>query len=234
MKKTLGQKIKYFRELAGMSQAKLAKACGWVSQSRIGNYETDKREPSLADLDLIAKALSITRSVLLNDVDFIPPKSDKATVVGHISAWDDSTPLEDDEVELPLIKEIELSAGNGSIPIHEYKTKAKLRFGKSTLSKQGVNYQKSICVVVSGNSMEPFIPDGATVGIDTSNTDIVDGKIYAIAIDGDLVRLKILYKLSGSKVRLRSFNRDEYEDEDYSLEEIRVIGKMFWSSVLWN
>jgi SOS-response transcriptional repressor LexA len=63
--KTLGSRIAHFRKIAGISQADLAKACGWKSQSRIGNYERDTREPTLADLALIAKALRIDQAEIM-------------------------------------------------------------------------------------------------------------------------------------------------------------------------
>lgn len=54
---TLGERIRTARQAAGFtSQLALAQACGWDSASRIGNYEQDTREPSLADLRLIAEA----------------------------------------------------------------------------------------------------------------------------------------------------------------------------------
>lgn len=53
----LGYKIRSARELLGMSQMALALACGWQSQSRIGNYEMGLREPSFNDLNKIALAL---------------------------------------------------------------------------------------------------------------------------------------------------------------------------------
>ena len=53
--KTLGSRIAHYREKAGLSQAALAKACGWKSQSRIGNYEKDAREPNLDDIAKIAQ-----------------------------------------------------------------------------------------------------------------------------------------------------------------------------------
>lgn len=62
---TLGSRIAHFRKLKGISQAGLAKACGWGSQSRIGNYEKDTREPSLDDLELMAKALGISVADLI-------------------------------------------------------------------------------------------------------------------------------------------------------------------------
>jgi transcriptional regulator with XRE-family HTH domain len=59
MNESLGQRIKRLRKAAGMSQAALADACGWKSQSRVGNYESGTREPNFADLQLIAKSLGI-------------------------------------------------------------------------------------------------------------------------------------------------------------------------------
>jgi len=63
--KTLASRIAHYRSLAGMSQAALAKACGWKSQSRVGNYESGTREPSLDDIAQMAKALGIDQSDLL-------------------------------------------------------------------------------------------------------------------------------------------------------------------------
>lgn len=57
---TLGSRIAHFRRLTGLSQGQLASLCGWKSQSRVGNYEKDLREPTLADLELIASALRVS------------------------------------------------------------------------------------------------------------------------------------------------------------------------------
>ena len=63
--KTLGSRIAHYREIAGLSQAALAKACGWKSQSRIGNYEKDAREPNLEDIAKIAHELKVDPAALL-------------------------------------------------------------------------------------------------------------------------------------------------------------------------
>ncbi|MFE1816926.1 LexA family protein [Metapseudomonas otitidis] len=62
---TLGQRIAELRKKNGMSQRALAAACGWGSQSRVGNYETDSREPSLDDIERMAKALGVTSAQLI-------------------------------------------------------------------------------------------------------------------------------------------------------------------------
>jgi phage repressor protein C with HTH and peptisase S24 domain len=67
MNESIAQRIKRVREATKTSQAKVAAACGW-SQSRIGNYEAGTREPSFADIEVIAKALGVDKSELLLDM----------------------------------------------------------------------------------------------------------------------------------------------------------------------
>lgn len=64
MNESFGKRLKRIRKAAHLSQAKLAALCDW-SQSRIGNYETGNREPSLADISTMARALGVPDSELL-------------------------------------------------------------------------------------------------------------------------------------------------------------------------
>ncbi|KWS20849.1 helix-turn-helix domain-containing protein [Pseudomonas syringae pv. syringae] len=184
----------------------------------------------------IAQVLGISMRELAHPHQDAPQaEPSEAVMLGAIQVWDDDTPLENDEVEVPLLKEVELSAGNGSLAIHHHST-AKLRFGKVTLRRQGIEPAAVICVSVSGSSMEPVLPNGSTVGVDQGKKDIKDGDIYALS-HNDHLRVKILYKLPSGGIRMRSFNREEYPDEEYStervlMEEIKIIGRVFWYSVL--
>lgn len=151
--------------------------------------------------------------------------------IGAFDLWDRHTPLENDEIEVPFFKEIRLAAGNGfADDIMDYNN-FKLRFSKATLRRQGVSYENAVCVVADGNSMEPVIPDGTTVGIDLGSRNIRDGKIYAIN-HGGLLRIKILYNMPNNQVKIRSYNTEEHPDEIANLEDITVLGKVFWYSVL--
>lgn len=65
--KTLGERIKALRNQMGVNQKEFAEMCGRLDsrerawgQSRIGNYETNAREPSLEDIEIMAKVLGIT------------------------------------------------------------------------------------------------------------------------------------------------------------------------------
>lgn len=153
-----------------------------------------------------------------------------------IDEWADDTPLDDDEIELPFLKEVELSAGGGKTVIEVSGTR-KLRFGKYTVRNMGVQPDQAVCVSISGNSMEPVLQNGGTVAVDRSKNkvaDVVDGKMYALNHAGH-VRVKQLYRTPRGGLRLRSFNRDEHPDEEYTADEliaedIAIIGRVFWGA----
>ena len=196
-------------------------------------------DPRADTVRKLAKGLGTTEAALrgfdnaeLSGVATVSPKATGTIVLGGFDVWDDDTPLNDDEVALPFFREVELSAGSGRHQVIENHGK-KLRFAKSTLRKSNVTIAKAACVTVSGNSMEPVLPDGCVVGIDTTNKSIVDGKPYAIDYRGDLL-VKRLYKIPGGGFRLNSFN-SEYPDINCSADDsgIIIIGKVFWSSQLW-
>lgn len=162
------------------------------------------------------------------------PPIEQNYVLGGFDLWDDDTPLRDDEVALPFFREVELAAGNGRHQVIENHGR-KLRFAKSTLKKSNVNTANAACVTVSGYSMEPVLPNGSVVGIDTNNQTIVDGKPYAVNYHGDLL-VKRLYKLPGGGFRLNSYNNSEYPDiycTPDTMDGVVIIGKVFWSSQLW-
>lgn len=154
---------------------------------------------------------------------------------GHMDAWDSNTPLDEDEVELPLFREVELAAGAGQTQVIENHG-AKLRFAKSTLSRAGVVQEQAACAFVRGNSMEPVMPDGTCVGVNTGDKTIRDGEIYAIDHDG-MLRVKYLHRRPGGGIKIVSQNASEHATEEYSAQDvidnnIRIIGRVFWWSVL--
>ena len=158
------------------------------------------------------------------------PIESNATAFAVVETWQDGTPLNDEECEVPFLKEVRLSAGAGSFEASDFNG-YKLRFHESSLRRKGINPKDVVCVSADGNSMEPVFPDGATLGVDTSQKHIKDGKIYAINHDGWL-RTKILYRLPGNRIRIHSYNEEEHPDEEVDAADIQIIGRVFWWSVL--
>ena len=221
-------RLREARRSKGLSQAGLSKLLG-VSQASIAAIEAgrNKRPTNLVS---IAKALDVSPYWLETGKEDMEVVSN-ATPLGKIEEWDNDTPLSEDDCEAPLYKEIKLSAGNGFADDIEDYNGYKLRFSRNTLRKHGISPENVVCVMADGDSMEPVFPSGATLGIDTGSKNIRDGQIYAIN-HGGLLRTKILHKLPENKVRIRSYNQSEYPDEEASLDDLSVIGRVFWWSVM--
>ncbi|CNI16492.1 repressor protein CI [Yersinia similis] len=238
MKNTFAERLQQAMDAEQISQAELAIKVG-VSQPAINRLLTGKTNTSRRIIE-IAKALKVQPEWLLSGVgdmrnleggirkneESIPPVSEWKSV----DVWDSDTPLDDDEVEVPFLKDIELAAGDGSFCDEDYNG-YKIRFSKATLRRVGAMKENVICFPARGNSMEPVIPDGTTVAIDCANKTIIDGKLYAIATDG-MKRIKQLYRRPGGVVVIRSYNRDEYADENVNERDLEIMGRVFWYSVL--
>jgi phage repressor protein C with HTH and peptisase S24 domain len=152
---------------------------------------------------------------------------------GTFDVVDDDLPPTAEEVALPYFKEFDLAGGPGRTEVGEFHLQ-KQRFAKSALKKAGVPIAAAYCLIVTGSSMEPVLPEGATLGVDSSRTTVRDGELLALDHAGTL-RVKIVYKMPGGGLRLRSYNYEEWPDENYSADEaknVRVLGRVFWWSVL--
>ncbi|WP_434927185.1 XRE family transcriptional regulator [Shewanella sp. HL-SH2] len=229
--KTLAQNLQEKLKASGLTQKELAER-SHISQVMVHKLISGKAKES-SKLVAIANVLGTTAEELSTGKIRSRVEAN-AEWAGPMETWDSNTPLSDDEVEIPFYMEVELAAGHGIAEAIEFHG-PKLRFAKSTLRKSSVDPTRAACVRVNGNSMEPVLPNGSTVGVDTSQTNVIDGKMYAINHDG-MLRIKTLYKLPGGGLRLRSFNTDEWPDERYegdaAIKQIKIIGKVFWYSVL--
>lgn len=223
---TIGDRILSVREQKGMTQKVLADLVG-ISRTALLAWEKGVSVPHAANLYRLATVLSVSPDWLQTGA-----QHEGGTMLGGMALWDSATPLGDDDAELPLYKETSLAAGDGRCAEPDYSGR-KLRFSRNTLRSKGVSPENAACVSVTGNSMEPVIPDGSVVGVDTAERLIRDGKMYAIDHDGYL-RIKILYRIPDG-MRVTSFNKDEHPDEIYTGEaaqKISIIGRVFWYSVL--
>lgn len=139
--------------------------------------------------------------------------------VYRVTGWDNDTPLDTDEVEIPFHKDTLISCGAGSLSEILNNETRKLRLSYFTLRRYGVDPANALALTAHGNSMSQVINDGATVYVDLGRTTIVDGKIFAIS-HGGLFKFKYLYRMPKGGVRIVSENSDEYPDEILTYEQI--------------
>ena len=212
-----------------------------TAPSMISQIMSEKGQRNLGDV--LARKIELAEGLergwfdILHDSESKQSNAeDEVSFIGGFDAWDSDTPLGEDEVEIPLFREVELAAGEGRTQVVESQG-CKLRFAKSTFRKAGILPANAACCFVSGDSMEPAMPDGTTVGVDTQDVTVRDGKTYVIDHDG-MLRVKMLYRLPGGGIRVRSMNPNkvEFPDEDYHAgwqHYIKIKGRVFWSSTMW-
>ena len=159
------------------------------------------------------------------------PRSDELVMLDTEIVEGDE-PLRPDEVELPYLREVEFAAGSGRTQVIENHGRT-MRFSLPRLAKAGVQPENAACATAMGTSMEPTIADGSPIAIDRGCTHVIDGKIYALD-HGGMLRIKRLYRMPVSRVRLVSDNSDEHPEETYSLlgdEAPVILGRVFWWEV---
>ncbi|ANI28230.1 repressor [Yersinia entomophaga] len=237
-KMTFADRLNLAMKEGGFTQGSLAEAVG-MAQPSVWKLTSGKANSSRKSVQ-IARVLGVRPEWLSEGIEpmresgvnphhpdsTIPPESEWVGV----KAWDKNTPLDDDEVEVPFLRDIEFACGDGSVSDEDYNG-FMLRFSKATLRRIGANTDGSgiLCFPARGNSMEPKISDGATVAINTDDKKIIDGKMYAINEDG-WKRVKMLYRVGPGRVSVRSYNKSEYPDEEKNLKDIEIIGRVFWWS----
>ncbi|MBS9422256.1 XRE family transcriptional regulator [Photorhabdus caribbeanensis] len=229
------ERIRQSRLKQKITQEALGKRIG-VTKATISQWESGVTAPNGKNLVNLARELSVTVDWLLEGVDTDvnnPPEivANASVIAAFDCGSDEETQLNEDEIEMPFFKEISLSTGKGSTVELDHRGN-KLRFARSALLKAGIDPEHAACAYITGDSMEPVLPDGAIVGIDTTNTTIKDGNMYAIEHSG-MLRVKILYRVPGG-IRIRSYNRCDYADDECIGEkanEIRIIGRVFWYTV---
>lgn len=210
------------------SQAGIARALNASSQT-VKNWES--RGISKQGLLDAQKYFGVSAQWLESgEGDMEVPKGDFVEGPKMIT-WSKNDPLPDDEfIHVPFYKDIKLAGGNGSLELED-NNNFTLPFGRATLHKMGVHSSNCFTCTSTNNSMAPVIPEGATIAVDKGQTKIKDGKIYAI-MHGGMGRFKVMYELPNSEFRLKSYNSEEYPDEVVSSDEIEIIGRVFWWSML--
>lgn len=238
------QRLKAARKQAGLTQAELARQVG-IDQTSISNLERGKSQGSSHTVSIASVCgvspvwLETGVGPMVEDhVIFRGPVPDGFKTTRPFNTWDVDSPLDDSETFLWFIEEDRdapesvLRSGLVLPPGFAVSKTRKMRFDTEILSRQGITPDRAFCIEVRGNSMNPVLPSGSVVAINTQILDGDDGRMYAVAHRGQL-RVKLLHSLPDYGTRLRSYNRADHPDEDYPLVEaldgkLKILGRVFW------
>ena len=92
-------------------------------------------------------------------------------------------------------------------------------------------YKDDIIVFhVRGDSMEPSIKEGAFVGVDFQDRDVVGGKTYAVWVPYEGVTLKMVYVDPQNKQLILQSENPKHPEQHLPLDgrENLIIGSVRW------
>jgi len=208
-RKTIGQRIAEARKAKGWSQTHLSMKCGWgENQSRVSNYEQGRSNPSVEDVAKMAQALG-TNSAYLAFGDI----SERMPELSPSIAGTDS---------VVHIQPVEISGSSDPLLLDR-----KL-FPQTAAVEQSARWFD-----LHDNAMDPVIPLGSTVVIDTASTQLMSGRRYGIS-HGGILSVRSVYQLPKGAIRLRAKNTEDWPDEivqDIELDSLHILGQVIWYSV---
>jgi len=145
-----------------------------------------------------------------------------------ILAWEHPNDLPEGQFVLVPRLDVRLSAGHGYEQCEvEFNSQQPQAFRAEWIRSQRLKPQRLVSVIAEGDSMEPRIQHGDALVIDTSQTNVTDGRVYALWYEGG-ERVKRLYRLPGGALKICSDNPD-YPAIDVphaDLEYVRIIGRV--------
>ncbi len=206
-----------------MSKPKIKKDSQIAAQvATVGRVLRGEAIPGAGTLEALARALDVSVEDLLGDE---APK----VAARPILTWEHPDELPPGEFAMIRRLSIKLSAGNG----HEHvqalpdETLQPQAFRADWIRKMGLKPGKLASLQADGDSMEDRIQGGDALVVDLAQTDIIDGKVYALYYDGG-ERVKRLYRLPGGGLRIQSDN-GKYAPIDIpadAREHIHIIGRV--------
>lgn len=217
----IGNRLRQFREAAGMSQRELARRTG-IQQNRLSKIEAGESDLIDQFFRPILKELDIEAQDLLGD------GSITKVAIHPVQAEDVETfdPLT--SARIPVI-DIQVAGGPGS-PVPEFvEILHPITFQLSWINAERLHPENLKVVEVSGDSMEPILHNGEKVLIDISKTTVRNDRVFVIAYNNE-ARIKRLFLQADGRLRITSDNpnKTRYPDEFIDGEEmnrVKIIGQ---------
>ena len=159
----------------------------------------------------IAKALGTSMDDLVSWVDDARPThqiaSELKTKVAPIRDLEEghAEPLDPDWHEHVGIDEIDTTVGADGT-VGDERIPRRVKFPYPWLRKHGLRAHMCRIVRVAGEAMEPTVPDGCAILIDTASTDRRDGRIFVVRSGDELIIRRLVHDPEAGWL-LRSDNR---------------------------
>lgn len=190
------------------NESVFARACG-IPQRTINRIRRREQDLTVEKLGQLAHGIGVTVSAL-----FVPGMNET-----------------DEDFAMLRRLNVKASAGNGNLVFYETE-KGRLAFRRDFLRAEGVREDDAIVIYADGQSMEPTIPDGAVLLVNTGRTELSNNDVFVIRVDGEIL-VKRLRKEIGGGVLIVSDNPDKHKYPDILVspdkeDHLSIIGRVFW------
>lgn len=148
-------------------------------------------------------------------------------VKSMVRSFDNQDGVPEDVVLVPESR-IEFAAGDGKINYELVEDEEPASYRRTWFQKYGINPDRVRRFRVAGDSMEPLLYARDTILVNLDETQVVDGRLYALRY-GDQLRVKYLSRRLDGTLVLRSVNqayRDEEVPAELANEHITIIGRV--------
>lgn len=235
---SFGQNLKSLRTKRQITQQQLADGIG-VSKATISDWEKDRFSPELRRLDSIAEFLGVEKARLLDDsveeaegAKIYPdPRRVGDLPFGRtVLAWEHPDELPAADFLMVPKLEVELSPEGDYAGLLMPRDKL-LAFSAAWVRDKGIKPRGLAGMISPDNSMEPWIFRSDHLLVDTSQTTVMDGKVFALWYDGGK-RIKRLFQLPGGGLRIKSDNSEHptIEVRPDQLAHVKVLGRVLHRS----
>ena len=191
-----GDRARAQRQRRGLSQTDLALITG-TSCSQISGVEREDAGTSLRTAIIIAIGLKTSLDYLVGLVDDPTPARERAAELAIKTARirdleeGHAEPLAPDWRDHVAIDQLDTTVGADGL-VREETVIRRLKFPHPWLRRYGLRAHQCRIVRMTGEAMEPTIPDGSAILVDTAATDRRDGAIAVVRIGGRQVVKRIL------------------------------------------
>ena len=238
---TIGERLRAARKMRSLSQTKLAELIG-TSTSQISTVEQDRAGTSIRTALAAAEALGVSMDYLVGLVNDPTPTRELLSNVraktallvdlGISDQTDDEEQLEFDSEDFVGVNEIVASAGRGSrADVINERITGRIKFRRPWMESHGMEPDLCRVMTVIGESMEPTLPDGASILFDMGQQEPRDRRIFVVRIEEEIVAKRLIRHPDAGWL-LKSDNPDKQGWPTVPWpDEAKIAGEVRW---LWR
>ena len=169
-----------------------------------------------------------TRDLVLN----LRANAARFADLGRSDKVDEEEHLNIDSDDFIGVNEIVASAGTGAEVIGERITD-RIKFRRPWMRKHGMQAHRCRIVTVIGESMEPTLPDGASILVNMGQQEPRDGRIFVVRIEDEIVVKRLIrhpeaaWLLQSDNQNKQAWPTQPWPDNGQIVGQVRSVGRTF-------